>query len=157
MRIIKLNVGSNIIDISQSLDSGTSREYIDLGIKSKKQSDLIISLAGKLSESNYEFVGIESKYMFGKRNKRLEIVFKDEKTIHVIKISKQKKFDKDAIDLDNLITDIINKYKISIKGIILLTDDFDSKVVNDYSNSMKNIIEFFSFNKFKEEYGIFDK
>jgi len=157
MRIIKLNVGSNIIDISQNIDSGTFREYIDLGIKSKKQSDLIISLAGKLSENDFEFVGIESKYMFGKRNKRLEIVFKDQKTIHVIKISKQKKFDKDAIDLDNLITDIINKYKISIKGIIILTDDFDTKVVNDYSNSMKNIIEFFSYNKFKEVYGIFNK
>lgn len=157
MRIIKLNVGSNLIDVSQNLDSGSIREYIDYGNTSKKQNDLIISLAGILSESNYDFVGIECKYLFGKRDKRLEVVFKYDNIIYIVKISKQKKFDKDAIELDNIISDISQKHNISIKGFVLLIDEFHNDIIESYSKSMQNSIAFLSYNQFKEKYGIFNK
>ncbi len=157
MRIIKLNVGSNLIDVSQNLDSGSIREYIDSGNASKKQNDLIITLAGILSESNYDFVGIECKYLFGKRDKRLEVVFKYDNIIYIVKISKQKKFDKDAIELDNIISDISQKHNISIKGFVLLIDEFNNDIIESYSNSMQNSIAFLSYNQFKENYGIFNK
>ncbi len=157
MRIIKLNVGSNLIDVSQNLDSGSIREYIDSGNASKKQNDLIITLAGILSESNYDFVGIECKYLFGKRDKRLEVVFKYDNIIYIVKISKQKKFDKDAIELDNIISDISQKHNISIKGFVLLIDEFNNDIIASYSNSMQNSIAFLSYNQFKEKYGIFNK
>jgi hypothetical protein len=157
MRIIKLNVGSNLIDVSQNLDSGSIREYIDSGNASKKQNDLIITLAGILSESNYDFVGIECKYLFGKRDKRLEVIFKYDNIIYIVKISKQKKFDKDAIELDNIISDISQKHNISIKGFVLLIDEFNNDIIESYSNSMQNSITFLSYNQFIERYGIFNK
>lgn len=157
MRIIKLNVRSNLIDVSKNIDSGNIREYIDLGNASKKQNDLIITLAGVLSESNYDFVGIECKYLFGKRDKRLEVVFKYDNIIHIVKISKQKKFDKDAIELDNIISDISQKHNLSIKGFVLLTDEFNNDIIESYSKSMQNSIAFLSYNQFIEKYGIFNK
>ena len=156
MRIIKLNVGSKLIDISKNIISKNKRDYIDLGNKSRKQSDLIISLASILSESNYDFVGIECKYLFGKRDKRLEVVFSDNNIIHIVKISKQKKFDKDAIELDTIISDISEKHNLSIKGFVLLIDEFNDDIIETYSNSMQNSIAFLFYNKFKKKYGIFN-
>lgn len=157
MRIVKLNVGSKLIDVLQNIDTGNIREYIDLGNVSKKQDDLIITLAALLSESNYRFVGIQCKYLFGKRDKRLDVVFSYNNTIHIIKISKQKKFDKDAIELDNIIFDISQKYNIFIKGFILLIDEFNNDIIESYSKTMQNSIAFLSYHQFKEKYGIFNK
>ncbi|APG64638.1 hypothetical protein LPB136_04325 [Tenacibaculum todarodis] len=157
MRVIKLNVNANLIDVSNNKDSGKIREYIDLGVKSKKQADLIISLAGTISEKENEFVGIETKYLFGKRDKRFEIVFKKDKIINIIKISKQKKFDKDAIELDIIISDMAERYNLTVNGIVLLTDHFDLVLTEKYSTNLKNSIEIVSYNKFKEKYVISNK
>jgi hypothetical protein len=156
MRKVKLNTGSNLIEISQNIISGKTKEYIDFESESIEHKDYIISLAYLLNEYGFDFVGIESKYSFGKRNKRFEIILKDKSQIVIIKISKQNKFDKDALELDNIITYINSSHNIDLKGYILILDNFNKDIINDYIKSMKNNIVITSLFKFREKYVIFN-
>ena len=154
MCIVAINTGADVIEILKGNESGKDREYILPDISSHKQSDLIISLAHHLKKYRFDFIGIECKYNYGKRNKRLEIVYCNNNKITIIKISKQKKFDKDAIELDNIVTDIISRNNQVVIGLLLISDNYQEIIMNSFAMKLKNKVYIKNYKIFKEEYGI---
>ena len=154
MCIVVINTGADVIKILNGYKSGKFREYILPNISSNRQSDLIISLSHHLNKYSFDFIGIYCKYNYGKRNKRLEIVYYNNNKITIIKISKKRKFDKDAIELDNIITDIISRTNQTVIGLLLISDHYKKIIMNSFTVSLKNKIYIKDYKIFKEEDGI---
>ena len=154
MCIVVINTGADVIKILNGYKSGKFREYILPNISSNRQSDLIISLSHHLNKYSFDFIGIYCKYNYGKRNKRLEIVYCNNNIITIIKISKQKKFDKDAIELDNIITDITSRNDQVVIGLLLISDHYQEIIMNNFALKLENKIYIKDYKIFKAEYGI---
>jgi hypothetical protein len=78
--------------------------------KPQNKNEKLILLASKFNNIPRENLCLFVKYPFGKREKRLELVFINE-NINILKISKKSFFDKDAMEMDNLLSHIYKNFK----------------------------------------------
>lgn len=132
--ILQLNTKNNLIDIVKGIDNGIYREYLVENHPNNRLSRLIYS-AFKIKEK-YKFEPfIEVKYEYGSRNKRLEIVYKDDRTFNLCKISNFKEFDKDTLELQSVIANILDNdnFKPSeFRGIIIFFENYNDLIVNSF-------------------------
>lgn len=71
----------------------------------KTKNEKLILLASKFNNIPSKNLCLSVKYPLGKREKRLELVFINE-NINILKISKKSLFDKDAMEMDNLLSHV---------------------------------------------------
>jgi len=124
MPVFRLNTNANLIDILRSNDSGVYRDYLLDNTQSLNRLNQIILYASIIKNKNYvPFIEVKFTSKYGRREKRIEIVSKNNNEFVLYKLSKASKFDKDALELSNLIIEvkeIINNP--TIKGVLLFSD-----------------------------------
>jgi hypothetical protein len=85
---------------------GVDTQYI-LNHTSKKRIDTLVVIANSLYQQNATpFIEVKFVSRYSSREKRLEIVSRSQDTITIYKISAFSRYDKDAIDLNQLLEEI---------------------------------------------------
>lgn len=105
--IITLNTKANIEEIAAGIQSGVERSYI-LHTRPKSKLDRLIQLAANIADTKKARCFIEVKFTYGLRAKRLDVISIYEDKIIVYKLSKTINMDKDALELDLVLTSIKN-------------------------------------------------
>ncbi len=142
-QIVLLNAKSSFKYIVYHKKTGFENKNIKLS-NSNKKNELIIRVASNFKEHGVE-VFIEVKYPFGMRNKRLEIVSRNQKIIKIYKISKTNFFDKDALEIDQVLTEIKNEFNDSGKefiGVLLFEQLPQNKVIEYVKKILSNKVDF---------------
>jgi len=139
MSVLKINCKANISDILSGVESGINRNFI-VDTISRKRLKLIVLFSCKLQEkgiNTYVEVKFSSKY--GAREKRIEIVGKWNNIVTLYKITSHSKFDKDALELSKIVSEIKEDFQnFSIKGILLCED---CKNINFINKEIGNITQ----------------
>jgi len=146
-KIINLHVRADLESILKTNPNGSLKDYI-LKDSPITKSEKIIFLASVINIFKLKEVYIETKYSIGRRNKRIEICFLENKILFLGKISNAKEFDKDSIEMDSLISDIINKLSLnslSISGLIFVGNKYNSRNINEFKKSLQNNFLFLPF------------
>ena len=137
--IIELNSKSNFFDLTASKESGVNRTYL-LNPNFNNKLDKIVFVSNSLRINKGIIPFIEVKYCFGRRYKRIEIVFKESKTINICKITKISEFDKDYFGLLSIIKDMKSYNSTTdfdIKGVLIFMTDYDKRIVENFLLSQK--------------------
>jgi len=123
MPVFKLNTNAKLTDILSFIDSGVEREYLlDQSLKINHLYE-IIQYAVKIKDKNIiPFIEVKFPSEFGRREKRIEIVGKNNNEFILYKFSKISKFDKDALELQSIINEAKKINNRIIKGILLFSD-----------------------------------
>ena len=150
MRIVSLNVGGVLKPDLCKVISFSKRKYIDNLSNSKSHKELTIRLASQLNGIENEFIGLEVKYPFGKRNKRIEVVSIRENIITLFKISKTEKFDKDILEMESLINNLKINSDYTINGIVLLNQEADANMIDSFLGRINVNIKVKNFKTFLE-------
>lgn len=131
--IVKFKTKGSLASIIQDGFDGVLRDYL---ASDKSQ---IIKIAQKIRKNFEGDVYLEVKYPYGFRERRIEILLKDEKSYFLIKIiSDAVKVDKEAILLDQLISEIIPNMCISPYGVLIVNKEVKSSVIKDVARNLKN-------------------
>ena len=95
------------IDLKTLISGQVTQDQTSFILKRKPttKNDKLILLASKFNYMPGHSVCLSVKYPLGKREKRLELVCINEK-INILKISKKSSFDKDAMEMDNLLSHV---------------------------------------------------
>ena len=139
-----MNTGANLCDIAQNKNSGFDRNYL-IEDTPKSHFDYIVFIASIIIKDKPSFLGISSKFKYGKRDKRIEILSLQEESLNIYKITKYKKVDKEAFELDNLIDTIALKTKKNILGNLVIIDKSSFELESIFRKKLNNKILFKSF------------
>ena len=130
--ILNINSKAELVDLINNKESGVIRTYL-VSESFRNKLDKIIFVSNKLLSIRKVCPFIEVKYDIGRRNKRLEIVYKIKDEYHLCKITKPNEFDKDYFDLVSVINDIENKYpNQKIKGILIFMNEYKKELVESF-------------------------
>ncbi|MBP8994175.1 MAG: hypothetical protein KBG30_10265 [Bacteroidales bacterium] len=135
--IIELNTKSNFEDIVLNNTSGVNRKYL-INEHSKNKIDKIILTSHLLQSKQNINPFIEVKYNFGRRNKRLEIVYKENSFVTICKITNMSEFDKDCLELIAVIEDMKTKpvlENFSMNGLLVFMENYNKEIVESYVNN----------------------
>ena len=143
-KIVSLNSKSSFEDIVfMSKNSGLLNQYIMLSNPTNKNEKIIKTAFNLKTHKNHIF--IEVKYPLGRRDKRLEIVTRDKNLIKIYKISKLTSADQEALEIDEILTNIKAKYKNSDKefyGVLVFEQLPVKSVIESISKILSNKITF---------------
>jgi hypothetical protein len=123
---------------------GEDRKYI-LSPHPKSKLERLVNLASAISNSNKSSCLLEVQFTYGKRAKRLEVVSILDTTISIYKLSKKTSIDKDALELDQVISSIqthFNDFKYNFTGCLVLKELPSSNVINSVKKILSNQIDF---------------
>lgn len=137
--IIELNTKSNFEDIVSNNTSGVNRKYL-INEHSKNKIDKIILTSHLLQSKQNKNPFIEVKYDFGRRNKRLEIVYKENSSVIICKITNMSEFDKDCLELIAVIEDMQTKSVLEnfrMNGLLVFMEHYNKEIVESYLNNQK--------------------
>lgn len=137
--IIELNTKSNFEDIVSNNTSGVNRKYL-INEHSKNKIDKIILTSHLLQSKQNKNPFIEVKYDFGRRNKRLEIVYKENSSVTICKITNMSEFDKDCLELIAVIEDMQTKSVLEnfrMNGLLVFMENYNKEIVESYLNNQK--------------------
>lgn len=141
--IVELNTKSDLIDLVNKKESGIKRNYL-VSVNFKNKLDKIVYTSNKLINKRGIEPYIEVKYDFGRRNKRIEIVFIESSEISICKITNTSEFDKDYFELLALIEDMKPKPVLSnfeIKGVLFFTSFYNFEAVESFLLNQKVYFE----------------
>jgi len=142
-KIINLNVKSRLNDIVSGISGGVVRQYIKVDDPQNK-NEKIIFFSAQFVKNKID-VFIEVKYKYLRRDKRIEIVTLKDNLISLYKISKTQTLDKDAIEIDQILTNIKLEYKNSNFKFIgnLIIGNIESElIINSINNALLNEVNF---------------
>jgi len=135
--ILELNTKSNFEDIVLNNSSGVNRKYL-INENSKNKIDKIILTSHLLQSKQNKNPFIEVKYDFGRRNKRLEIVYKENFTVTICKITNMSEFDKDCLELIAVFEDMQTKpflENFRMNGLLVFMENYNKEIVESYLNN----------------------
>ncbi|MDC1357725.1 hypothetical protein N8310_09080 [Pseudomonadota bacterium] len=142
-KVINLNVKSRLNDIVSGISGGVVRQYIKVDDPQNK-NEKIIFFSAQFVKNKID-VFIEVKYKYLRRDKRIEIVTLKDNLISLYKISKTQTLDKDAIEIDQILTNIKLEYKNSNFKFIgnLIIGNIESElIINSINNALLNEVNF---------------
>lgn len=135
--IFELNTKSDLEELFQGNESGIIRKYI-LKDSFDNKLDKIVYASSELIEDFQIYPYIEVKYTFGRRNKRLDIVYCNSSEWTICKLTNETEFDKDYYDLITVIEDIKVKHQdITINGFLIFLSDYNEDIVEDFLKKQK--------------------
>ncbi len=123
-KIEEFNFNSSFQSIVDSNPSGIiKRCVIPGGNVLKKSADAILFCASSLSKKNSGDVFLSVKIPLGSRDKRVEVVYKPESNSYIlIKCCVSNQFDRDAIELQSIIDELISNHgNIIVYGLMILS------------------------------------
>ena len=135
--IVELNTKSDLFDLANKKVSGIERNYL-VSDNFRNKLDKIVYTSNKLINKRGIKPYIEVKYDFGRRNKRIEIVFIESYKISICKITNISEFDKDYFELLSLIEDMKTKPILAdfeIKGVLFFTSLYNIETVESFTQS----------------------
>jgi recombinational DNA repair protein RecR len=143
MLIVEINSKSTLESIiANDATNGTIRQYIIDNTTNAKLNE-IVKLAQKLQQNGtVPFIEVKFKSQYSSREKRLEVVGKKGSIITIYKFSSFKRFDKDAIELNRLVEEIVSKNnkEYIINGTLLFDDnykfDFITQKISEFGISI---------------------
>lgn len=137
--IVELNTKSDLFDLANKKESGINRNYL-VAVNFKNKLDKIVYTSNQLINKCGIKPYIEVKYDFGRRNKRIEIVFIESSKISICKITNTSEFDKDYFELLSIIEDMKTKpilTKFEIKGVLFFTSSYNIETVESFLLNQK--------------------
>jgi hypothetical protein len=148
--ILNLNSKAELVDLINNNDSGVIRTYL-VNASFRNKLDKIIFVSNKLISIRNVVPFIEVKYNFGRRNKRIEIVFKDKNELNLCKITNTNEFDKDYFDLLSVLTDINENYpNHTLKGVLIFIDDYKKELVESFLRNQNLYFEHTNINEIQQ-------
>lgn len=132
--IIELNTKSNFLDLIAKKETGVNRSYL-LNSNFNNKLDKIVFVSNYLKTNRGIIPFIEVKYDFGRRNKRIEIVFTESTKISICKITKISEFDKDYFELLSLLNDMQNHNVLSnykLNGVLIFMSEYNTDIVEAF-------------------------
>ena len=141
--IVELNTKSDLFDLANKKVSGIERNYL-VSDNFRNKLDKIVYTSNKLINKRGIKPYIEVKYDFGRRNKRIEIVFIESYKISICKITNISEFDKDYFELLSLIEDMKTKpilANFEIKGVLFFTSLYNIETVESFLLNQKVYFE----------------
>ncbi len=132
--IIELNTKSNFLDLIAKKETGVNRSYL-LNSNFNNKLDKIVFVSNYLKTNCGIIPFIEVKYDFGRRNKRIEIVFTESTKISICKITKISEFDKDYFELLSLLNDMQNHNVLSnykLNGVLIFMSEYNTDIVEAF-------------------------
>lgn len=141
--IVELNTKSDLFDLANKKVSGIERNYL-VSDNFRNKLDKIVYTSNKLINKRGIKPYIEVKYDFGRRNKRIEIVFIESYKISICKITNTSEFDKDYFELLSLIEDMKTKPSLAdfeIKGVLFFTSLYNIETVESFLLNQKVYFE----------------
>ncbi len=141
--IVELNTKSDLFDLANKKVSGIERNYL-VSDNFRNKLDKIVYTSNKLINKRGIKPYIEVKYDFGRRNKRIEIVFIESYKISICKITNTSEFDKDYFELLSLIEDMKTKPILAdfeIKGVLFFTSLYNIETVESFLLNQKVYFE----------------
>ena len=141
--IVELNTKSDLFDLANKKVSGIERNYL-VSDNFRNKLDKIVYTSNKLINKRGIKPYIEVKYDFGRRNKRIEIVFIESYKISICKITNTSEFDKDYFELLSLIEDMKTKpilANFEIKGVLFFTSLYNIETVESFLLNQKVYFE----------------
>jgi hypothetical protein len=132
--IIELNTKSNFLDLIAKKETGVNRSYL-LNSNFNNKLDKIVFVSNYLITNRGIIPFIEVKYDFGRRNKRIEIVFTESTKISICKITKISEFDKDYFELLSLLNDMKNHNVLSnykLNGVLIFMSEYNTDIVEAF-------------------------
>lgn len=132
--IVNIKTKCELIDVFNSTNSCTDRQYLISNVF-KNKIDKIVYVASVLKSDLGCEPYIEVKYDFGRRPKRIEIVYKNQNSFYLCKITKFSEFDKDALELNAILQDIINNNTIKnfqLFGLLVFMSDYNEDIVLNF-------------------------
>lgn len=141
--IVELNIKSDLFDLANKKVSGIERNYL-VSDNFRNKLDKIVYTSNKLINKRGIKPYIEVKYDFGRRNKRIEIVFIESYKISICKITNTSEFDKDYFELLSLIEDMKTKPILAdfeIKGVLFFTSLYNIETVESFLLNQKVYFE----------------
>lgn len=141
--IVELNTKSDLFDLANKKVSGIERNYL-VSDNFRNKLDKIVYTSNKLINKRGIKPYIEVKYDFGRRNKRIEIVFIESYKISICKITNTSEFDKDYFELLSLIEDMKTKPTLAdfeIKGVLFFTSLYNIETVESFLLNQKVYFE----------------
>ena len=132
--IIELNTKSNFLDLIAKKETGVKRSYL-LNSNFNNKLDKIVFVSNCLKTNRGIIPFIEVKYDFGRRNKRIEIVFIESTKISICKITKISEFDKDYFELLSLLNDMQNHNVLSnykLNGVLIFMSEYNTDIVEAF-------------------------
>lgn len=144
--IFTINCNSSLKSIINNEEDGLYKNFL-INPNSETKENKILSFSQKISESNNKTF-LKVKFCYGRRDKRIEVVKKSNELINLYKISSEKKLDRDAFELDEIIDVAKDRYmsqKIDFVGILVLKILPDNSILQSIQNNLSNPITFMSY------------
>ena len=142
--IITLKTKADLSDIVLRRTYGVDRNYI-LSSSPKSKLDKQVHLASTLSNGKRSTCLLEVQFKYGSRAKRLEVVSVLDTIITIYKFSKKTSIDKDALELDQVMSAIETNFKESqynFAGCLVLEQLPASNVIDSVKKILSNQIDF---------------
>lgn len=136
MSILKANINASIADLLCDKPSGVVTSYL---IKDEHGGKLasMVSLTNDLANSETKtFIEVKFKSKYSQREKRLEIVTMNNNHITICKISNPRKFDKDALEINNVCQELEELYKGYLFAPIIYLPTNNETFYQDSLNKM---------------------
>jgi len=132
--MIRIFTKCSIQSILMNSPDGIVRDYLTTSNPTSRLEDLVALsvLFQKQCPSGHPY--IETKIRYGSRDKRIELIFKNNHDLYFCKITNNKKFDKDMLDLDDVITSIsdchLDEYKLML--VFVIKGEFNQESVQSF-------------------------
>lgn len=135
MNTIRIVTKATIDDIVRGGAGGVSREYI-VNPLGTSRLDRLVRYSNYLADTgNTPYMEVKFRSKYSSREKRLEIVAHKDGTFTIFKFSSQEKYDKDAIELSRIISEIMSLHNLSatkLVGCLLIPQGNDIQFIQQY-------------------------
>lgn len=136
---ININKNSSIDNLVASLPDGKNMSYMVSPIPSTKIEQQIYLSNFLLTHGSDPFIETKFRSKFSAREKRLEVVSRQQNNLVIYKFSNISRYDRDAIDLQRIIGELKQEFsntQIKFQGVILLENGIE---LASYSISMDGV------------------
>ena len=140
--IINLNCNNEVSNIISNKPGGVYRDFV-LESNPVKKNELIVYASNFLSLKFNTDIFLESKINLGRRNKRIEILLKENNHITFYKITSISNFDQHCLELIDIMTEISKDYNTNnFRSILIFFTDINKKVVENYLSKFNGKVDY---------------
>ena len=140
--IINLNCNNEVSNIISNKPGGVYRDFV-LETNPVKKNELIVYASNFLSLKYKCDIFLESKISYGRRNKRIEILLKENNYITFCKITSIINFDQHCLELIDIMNEISKEYNtINFRSILIFFTGINKEIVENYLSKFNRKVDY---------------
>ena len=140
--IINLNCNNEVSNIISNKPGGVYRDFV-LETNPVKKNELIVYASNFLSLKYNSDIFLESKISYGRRNKRIEILLKENNYITFCKITSIINFDQHCLELIDIMNEISKEYNtINFRSILIFFTGINKEIVENYLSKFNRKVDY---------------